>query len=132
LGQEEREYSRVDIYDTKGIMLWNKYKENYVNNDSSITEFKTVFQIGTESTASWFCKEEYKSKVIIEGNVIDINTSYSKFISVLPMYHFSSSGGTGWYDGVFKDIYIYAQFSDSLDHLIYLAIGLDEGDNYKE
>lgn len=132
LGPEEREFSRVDIYDSKGIMLWNKYKEDAENNDSNVTEFKTVFQPDTNLLASWFCEQPFKDKVIIEGNVIGINTSYKEFIALLPMYHFAPSGGTGWYDGVYKDIYIYAQFTDSLDQLIYLAIGLDEGDNYRE
>lgn len=132
LGKEEREYARVDIYDTKGIMLWNKYKEaKDLNNDSNITEFKTVFLSDTTINASWFCENTYKDKVIVEGHVINVNTSYNELIALLPMYQFTSSGGRGWYDGVYKDIYIYAQFTDSLDKLIYLAIGLDEGDNYR-
>jgi hypothetical protein len=112
-------------------MLWNKYRSGE-DNDSNVTEFKTVFQIDSERTASWFCEKPYEGNVIVEGNVININTSYDELIAALPQYHFSSSGGTGWYDGVYKDIYIYAQFTDALDQLIYLAIGLDEGDNYKE
>jgi hypothetical protein len=131
LGKEEREYSRVDIYDSKGIMLWNKYKSD-ADNDTSITEFKTVFQLDGYGTADWFCNQPFKDKVIVEGNLIDMNTGYNDLVKALPMYHFATSGSTGWYDGVYKDIYIYAQFTDSLDQLIYLAIGLDEGDNYRE
>lgn len=124
LGEVERDYSGVDIYDTKGIMLWNQ------NNNTEVTEFKAVFTLGTTYTPDWYCRTTYPEVAVIEGMTINGDTGLDELLIALPQYNFSKSG-TGWYDGVYKDIYIFAQFDESLEKLVYLAIGLDEGDNYK-
>jgi hypothetical protein len=129
LGKYNRTNSVVDIYDSTGLMLWN------INNDddpdeTEITEFKILLSVDSTYSEEWFSKNLYTGAVTIEGHAMSRKTSWKELNAALPQYKFANSGHTGWYDGVYKNIYIFAQFKASLHELVYLAIGLDLGNNY--
>jgi hypothetical protein len=129
LGKHNRNHSIVDIYDSTGIMLWT-IKEDENPEETEITEFKVILGFDSTYTEKWYCSQVYTGLVMIEGHAMNRETSWNELQAALPQYKFTNSGHTGWYDGSYKNIYIFAQFNNSLDHLVYLAIGLDTGDNY--
>ncbi len=123
LGPVEREDSGIDVYDSQGIMLWKE------NNDTQVEEFKVVFGPNDESNSSHYAKKFYTGTVIVEGVTITKNTSLDEIRTALPQYDFQMDSET-WYDGVYKDIYIFVQYDQTLQILSYLAIGHDDEDTY--
>jgi len=126
LGPHERTDSGIDIYDSKGIMLWRESKK-----EDEITEFMIVFKNDPKHTYSYTAKTLFTSKVVIEGKEINGYTTYAELKKLLPQYNFEGNNINSLsHRGIYKKIYMYAQHDESLQHLIFLAIGLDDDNSW--
>lgn len=123
LGKPEIEDGRTETHESKGIVVW-KEGENY----NEVTEFKVNFLPDAEKY--WITKKYYTGTISIEGVSIAVNTSVEKLKTDLPQYNWQKNSATGWYEGIYKKVFMYIQYDSKEKNIIWIDLGLDDDNTW--